>query len=218
MPRMNTLFKFYYQVWLLWGTLAGYAIWVLLRRPRLSTLLWLAPFAVLLAGALVYPFLAPARGQIERTLDGTAFIARDRPADAAAIDWIRRNVPGDAVVLQAPLTDSYIANHAIIATATGRPTLLGWRGHEGQWRGGQPEVSAKFDERLNDATTIYTTTDDGQARQLLDKYEIDYVYVGPLEQQFVAEKGAPPEALAKFARFMDVAWSTQEAILYKRRT
>src|SRR3712207_9440950 len=23
MPRMNTLFKFYYQVWMLWGTVAG---------------------------------------------------------------------------------------------------------------------------------------------------------------------------------------------------
>ena len=25
--RMNTIFKFYYQAWLIWGVLAGYAAW-----------------------------------------------------------------------------------------------------------------------------------------------------------------------------------------------
>ena len=31
--RMNTIFKFYYQAWLIWGVLAGYALWWLAMRP-----------------------------------------------------------------------------------------------------------------------------------------------------------------------------------------
>jgi YYY domain-containing protein len=216
-PRMNTLFKFYYQVWLIWGTVAGYALWVLLRRPRPVTALWLVPFVVLLAGSLVYPAVVLPRNAPDRTLDGTDYIARERPADAAAIAWIRANTPGDALVLQAPLTDSYNSTHALIATATGRPTLIGWRGHQDQWRGGQPEVRDSFGERVTDATTIYVTTDVETARGLIDRYGIDYVYVGPAEQEFAASQGAPPEALAKFAEFMGIAWSGEGVTIYRRR-
>ncbi len=49
-PRMNTLFKFYYQVWLLWGTFAGFALWLLLQRVRWTTAVWGVPFVVLLVG------------------------------------------------------------------------------------------------------------------------------------------------------------------------
>ena len=99
--------------------------------------------------------------------------------------------------------------------ATGRPTLLGWGGHERQWRGGQPEVEAKLEERFEDAKRIYTTLDDEEARELLAKHGVDYVYVGPTERQFIAEQGAPPEALAKFDRFMELAWSGEDASIYR---
>jgi YYY domain-containing protein len=214
-PRMNTLFKFYYQVWLLWGMLAGYALWVLLRRPRLQTLVWLLPFVVLFVGAMVYPVLVPARGGVDRTLDGTAYIARERPADAAAIAWILQHTPGDAVVLQAPLVDSYNPAHAGIAMATGRPTLIGWRGHQEQWRGGQPEVREILGRRVEDARTIYTTTDDTLALELLRQYGVAYVYVGPQERDYVASQNAPQEALEKFNRIAELVWSGEGASIYR---
>ena len=216
-PRMNTLFKFYYQVWLLWGTLAGYALWVLLRRPSLRSVVWLLPFSGLATGAAFYPFLAPARGDVERVLDGTAYLQQSRPADVAGIAWIMENTSGEAVVLQAPAGGSYEWDRSMIAAATGRPTVIGWRGHENQWRGGQPEVMEQLGERLEDATRIYTTTDADEARELIEKHDVDYVYVGPIEQQFVATEGAPPEALAKFGSFMDLAWSGEGASIYRRR-
>jgi uncharacterized membrane protein len=95
--------------------------------------------------------------------------------------------------------------------------LLGWRNHEDQWRGGEPDVRAKLDDIYNDALTIYTTTDSNRARELLDKYGVDYIYVGPVEQQSATAKGAPPEALSKFESFMDRAWSTEGVTIYKRR-
>lgn len=217
MPRMNTLFKFYYQVWLLWGMLTGFALYVLLRRPRPIAALWGVPFAVLLLGAFVYPTLTPARGAVDRTLDGTDYIQRERPSDAAGIAWIRANVPGDAIVLEAPSQYSYRPEWSRVSMATGRPTLIGWRGHEGQWRGGQPEVRDRLDEIFGDATTIFTTIDTGQAGALIDKHGVDYVYVGPTEQTFIGENGAPPEALTKFGEFMDVAWSGDGVTIYRKR-
>lgn len=59
--RMNTVFKFYYQIWLLWGTLAPFCLWWILARTEGRARLagWSAAglALALLAGALVYPWL-----------------------------------------------------------------------------------------------------------------------------------------------------------------
>jgi YYY domain-containing protein len=215
LPRMNTIFKFYYQVWLLWGTLAAFALWALLQRIRPTTALWLAPWALLLAGALVYPALAPADQAPQYTLDGLAYLQTEQPGEAAAIDWIKQNTPGDALVLQAP-GDSYRHDSARIASATGRPTLIGWPGsHEGLWRRGQPDVSSQIEPRVQDARTIYTTTDAAFAQSLLARYDVDYVYVGPRERTLIAEEGAPPEALAKFDGMMQRVFERDGVIVYQ---
>jgi uncharacterized membrane protein len=73
--RLNTLFKFYYQVWIIWGAMAGFALWWLLSwafSPRgvpgsapagagSRTLVgaWAAGFAGLFVLSLVYAALAP---------------------------------------------------------------------------------------------------------------------------------------------------------------
>jgi len=216
-PRMNTIFKFYYQVWLLWGMLAAYALWILLRRLRSTSLLWGVPFVVLLAGALVYPRLAPADQAAARELDGLAFLQSQQPAVAAAIEWVRANTATDAVVLQAPGA-GYNADSSRIASATGRPTVIGWPGsHEGLWRTGQPTVRAEIDQRIADVTTIYTTMDEQAARMLLDRYNVGFVYVGPLERQLAVEQGAPPEALTKFERWMERKFEQGDVVIYGRR-
>jgi uncharacterized membrane protein len=57
------------------------------------------------------------------------------------------------------------------------PTVLGWIGHEAQWRGGYLEMGS----RQNDIRTLYSTHDWQEAKAILDKYQIKYVYVGDLE-------------------------------------
>ncbi|HEX6288534.1 MAG TPA: DUF2298 domain-containing protein [Herpetosiphonaceae bacterium] len=215
-PRMNTIFKFYYQVWLLWGTLAAYALWALVQRVRWTSLAWLVPFLALLAGSLVYPVLAPADSPADETLDGLAYVRQDRPAEAAAIDWIRRNTPGDALVLQAP-GKPYQSDTARIASATGRPTVIGWTQHEGLWRGGQPEVREQIGTREQDVATIYTTTDPQQAQRLMQKYGVEYVYVGTNEQALSNERAAPPEALTKFEGWMQRVFEQEGVIIYGPR-
>jgi uncharacterized membrane protein len=86
------------------------------------------------------------------------------------------------------------------------PTLLGWAGHEGQWRGSYEVQHA----REPDIETIYNSLDPEAALTLLDKYEITYVYVGPLERTKYDARG-----LAKFERFMDVVYQKGDVTIYR---
>lgn len=203
--RMNTIFKFYYQAWLIWGALAGYALWWLVgwlrtenQEPRTKTrrlslfgsrflvLGSLVVFVALLAGALVYPWLTAGksfRNDQRIGLDGKTPPERT-PEGAAAIAWLRANAPATAVILEA-VGDDYDGRGigaSGISASTGLATVLGWAGHEQQWRGGDPLGYAQIEPRRADIATIYNAGDLEQARELLKKYKVDYIYVGVAEQ------------------------------------
>jgi uncharacterized membrane protein len=88
------------------------------------------------------------------------------------------------------------------------PTLLGWAGHEGQWRGSYAIQSA----REPDILAIYNSPDPAAAQALLEAYGVTYVYVGPLERSDYDTRG-----LDKFGRFMDVAYQGGSVTIYKMR-
>ena len=68
------------------------------------------------------------------------------------------------------------------SASTGLATVLGWAGHEQQWRGGDPLGYAQIEPRRADIATIYNAGDLEQARGLLQKYGVGYIYVGAAEQ------------------------------------
>ncbi len=203
--RMNTVFKFYYQVWLIWSILAAYAVWFLLRSWRcwrVATLVWTLPTVLLLLGGLVYPVAAlvwgERWGQRERVLDGLAFLEERVPDELAAIRWVQAYVDPTHVVLTAFCNCDY-QEIGRVASVTGQPTLLGWSfAHQALWRSGVPTQMTEIQARERDIPRIYTTTDIDEARQLLDHYGVRYVYVGPTERRLYAGPG-----LAKFEQFMD---------------
>lgn len=180
--RMNTVFKFYYAAWMLWGLAAGYAaveLWEKEGRRRY----WLRAFSIVpLVLGLVYTFTAlwnktagfnPPGG---RTLDGTLHLARGNPNDYAAIHWLQANV-SSAVIAEA-VGGSYRDEFARISTHTGLPTVLGWPWHEVQWRGSAEPLGS----READIRRLYETSDWEEARAILDRYDIDYVVVGRSER------------------------------------
>ena len=66
--------------------------------------------------------------------------------------------------------------------------------------------------REPDIEQLFTSLDAQQTLDLLDKYNITYVYVGPLERERY-----PAEGLNKFAFLMDVVFDQDGAIIYQRR-
>ncbi|HWQ12752.1 MAG TPA: DUF2298 domain-containing protein, partial [Roseiflexaceae bacterium] len=202
MPRYNTVFKLYFQVWMIWGTVAGYAVWATLQGKRqkakggfLPFTFYLLPFTLLLAGSLVYPIETLRRGEPwvegERELDGLAFLARRAPDDAAALAWLRANARAEDVVLMAWCAcDEH--EIGLAAAAAGVSTVLGQSGgHERMWRAGWPAWLAEIAARERDIPRIYETADPAEARRLLERYAVDYVYVGALERAVHGGAGLP---------------------------
>lgn len=225
--RMNTIFKFYYQTWLIWGVAGGYAAWRVTgmagmlpgagRRGfagRGALLLVPGITLALLAGGLIYPWLTAGKAFTEGTYAGLkGRTPRERtPAGAEAIAWLRANLPGDAVILEAvgPSYDTGGLGYGGVASSTGLATVMGWEGHQQQWRGGDPALLAQIAPRAADVATIYSTTDVALARSLLAAYGVDYIYLGDAERRTY-----PPEGLAKLPELGAVVFQNSEVTIVK---
>ena len=206
--RINTIFKFYYQAWLLLGLATAFATaWLLLFLRGIWKKAFSFGLLLLLGMALVYPVLGlwnktngfdPPGGY---TLDGMAYFAASSPEDMAGIAWLHAAPPG--VVLEA-VGGSY-SEYARVATLSGQPNVLGWPGHESQWRGGGEEIGS----RQSDVELIYRSNDWEKVKQLLDLYNVRYVYVGPLERRTyrVSE--------AKFMQFLTPVFQQGQVSIYE---
>ncbi len=193
--RMNTVFKFYYQGWIMLGCASAYAAWWLLNRSgniwgKTARYTILAGMTLLISAGMVYPLMAfhsRVEGfQPEPDLDGASGVARNHPDDWAAIEWLQANAKGAQadevpVILEAP-GRSYNYEGRISAF-TGYPAVLGWAVHESQWRGNYLEQG----KREPDIAAIYTTHDGQTALDLLHKWEIRYVIVGATESNYIQQ-------------------------------
>ncbi len=216
--RKNTMFKFDYQAWILWSVASAYAAYYLLSH---SSRAWRWMAALVIAGSiglgLIYPALAIATRVTDSsipapTLDAFQAVAQSprypNADDAYAVmQWLNQNAAGSPVILEA--TDDESENkpaRSRISSWTGLPTVLGWYGHETQWRGS--DVVQR--QRLPDITAIYSTTDEDTARSLLQRYTVAYVLVGDRER-----KQYPAEGLAKFDRMFPIAFQHGTITLYR---
>ena len=207
--RMNTVFKFYLQAWVLMALASGYCLTVLAktwsrgRRPWLSYA-WIPLVAVAFWGTLLYPIAAtPIRVadrfvQLPPTDDGTAYMRGatyndekgplDLSLDYRAVDWMQQNIEGSPVVLEGG-TPLYRWGSRI-SILTGLPTVIGWDWHEKQQRAA---FGVLVDTRLADVANMYSTADSATLLRLLRKYNVSYVYVGQLERNYY-----PPGGITKF--------------------
>ncbi|MBC7263714.1 MAG: hypothetical protein H5T64_05070 [Chloroflexi bacterium] len=213
--RMNTVFKFYYQAWVLLAVAAPVTLGYTLEHLRTGArLAWGLCWGVLLVAQLVYPLgaiWAKAGGFAGKpTLDGTAFYQQLRPDDYAAVEWLNRNVRGTVYIVEANGPSYSPELHNMVSAFTGLPTVLGWGFHELQWRGNYAEPG----RREPDIVRIYQSGDPNEVLTLLDKYAIMYVYVGDLER---SKFGLSPEMAARFGLFMDRVYSGGGVAIYRVR-
>jgi len=179
--RINTIFKFYFQAWMLWSLVAALGTSVLLMNLRGSwdrlfrlglTLVLLMTFTYTVLGVLtITNDLKPVNGW---NLDGAGFVKRYDPDEDLAIAWLQN--ARDGVVAEA-VGGSY-SGYARISTFTGMPTVLGWPGHESQWRGGATPQG----DRQEDIKRLFETSSWVDAMAILEKYNIRYIYIGSLER------------------------------------
>lgn len=181
--RMNTVFKYYLQMWLLFGCGAAVLVWSAWQtvRYRWAVAIPLAACAMLglvtsVTGAIGF-IRHPHAATPTLTLDGTAYLEVANPSELAAYQWINREIPGIPVMLEAH-GDPYQA-FSRVSMNTGLPTLLGWQYH--LFQQGRPR--SEIDARAGHVRELYKAEDPVRFEALLDNYGIDFIFVGSLEQR-----------------------------------
>jgi YYY domain-containing protein len=207
--RINTVFKFYYQAWILLSIAAAFAVAVMLSRLRgAASTVYAVIIVIVIALGLFYPIFSipsktdgfKANNPEQRTLDGSAYLANFMAEDYRAFAFMR--TLEDGVVAEA--VGGQYSEYARLSTFTGMPTVLGWPGHESQWRDASLQGS-----RQDDIQTLYTTPYWETAQEIIDRYDIRYVYVGPLE------RSAYPVNEEKFNLFLHPIYQQGNVTIYE---
>ncbi|MEM2925788.1 MAG: DUF2298 domain-containing protein [Methanocellales archaeon] len=179
--RFNTVMKVYLQIWVFWGVSAALTIYqasTKLVKPRI----WGIFTTLIILISLIHPLAMTAswssgnfgfwESNVKQTLDGALYLEEIAREDYKAISWINQNIKNQPILLEAPGVSYTYSSR--ISTFTGLPTIIGWGSHEIMWGRNHVEIS----QRILDVDTIYSTTDLEVAINLLNKYGVDYIYIG----------------------------------------
>ena len=232
--RMNTVFKFYLQAWTFFALSAAYYLFHLLpdiaaKWKQNWRYAWQVMFALLFVSILLFPLTASYDKITDRitedvplTLDGMDFMQystylegetlMDLSQDYAAIRWMQDNISGTPVIIEAHLGEYRWGSRYTIYT--GLPGVVGWNWHQRQQRAINP--SEWVYERVDDVGEFYMTVDIERCQDLIDKYAIEYIVLGQLEQAIYSQDG-----LEKFAAQTGVLWdevySSEDTHIYHVR-
>jgi YYY domain-containing protein len=199
--RMNTVFKFYLQVWTLLSiSAAAAASWVYADIDRWKKLwrnVWFLIVGVLVFVAALYPITAaPAKisdrisNEAPNSLDGMAFMETSSYFDVTgsvplsedyrAIQWVQENITGSPVIVEANTPEYRWGSRFTVYT--GLPSVVGWNWHQRQQRGESGGTSVF--ERVNEISSFYTRDPIDEALDFLARYDVDYIIVGQLERSY----------------------------------
>lgn len=187
--RANTMFKLTYQAYIMFGMTMVYVIFrqLFVNRKKilkavgvigLALLLWTCGYFGKSVDSWFGQVLDPSQ---YKGLNATAFLETDYAEDVGAIRWLKENIEGSPVVLEAN-GDSY-SEYERVSAMTGLPTVMGWYVHEWLWRNDVADLNAKADE----IETIYTSTNAAEVQMLVEKYDISYIFVGSCEREKYAD-------------------------------
>jgi YYY domain-containing protein len=229
--RMNTVFKFYLQIWTLFSISAAVGLGWLLQEihgwyPAWRRV-WQVVLGLLIFGAALYPIFASNAKIRDRmvttaphTLDGMEYMKyatydwngpMELSQDYEAIQWMQQNIEGSPVIVEANLRDLYRwgSRYSIY---TGLPSIVGWEWHQQQQRATNP--SSWVSERIAEVDDFYKTLNLDTAKQFLEKYDVEYIVVGQLERNIF-----PNLSLEKFDEQNGILWKevyrNQDTVIYR---
>ncbi len=213
--RMNTVFKLYYQAWLMWAVVAAFGSALLLRGLRgAAGFAYSVGLVVLLGLGLTYTVLgfwnktegfSPSQGW---SLDGAAYMEQQSPDDIAAIRWLS---DASAGVVAEAVGGSY-SIYARVATLSGQPNVLGWPGHESQWG----REGAELSTRQADIQRLFCSRRWDEAQAIIEQYGIRYIFVGSLERSaYTPDTCGTGLYQAKFDQSLQVVFQQGNVTIYE---
>jgi len=215
--RMNTIFKFYFQAWLVWSIAAAYGSIVMFvyLKGILGNLFRLV-FVLLLGMSLVYPYFSlwnKTNGfqPSEWTLDSTAYLLNDSTEEMAAIAWLE-TAPFGVVAEAVPSSGGSYTQYGRVSMLSGLPAVLGWVGHENQWRGGGDVLGS----RQNDLERLYCSRDWIETQAILDQYNIRYVFLSTLEHTTYKSTSCSIGVVEnKFQRYLNPVFQQGQVMIFE---
>lgn len=224
--RMNTVFKFYYQAWLMWALASAFGIYAIfgIVQERLIPPVVKAAYGAFALLAVSLGMLYPVLGVAYRTMDETGRLdgaetaltldggpSSVNPDDYAVVLCLGNLVQGDDVVVASSVGGSYDVFNppsGLTGRLVGLPNLLNWPGHEGQWRGTTyAEIAGSRDADLD---RLFGEVTWRPAQEVIDFYGIDYIMFGEAER---AAYGA--EAENKFRDRLPVVCESGNSRIYQ---
>ncbi len=222
--RMNTVFKFYLQVWVMWSVVSAAAAAWLCSRVFGSVHLapvsapewaWGSAFAATGLAVLAYPLGAiPARlsdrfAPMPPTLDGMAYMRTATVFDASS-----EVAPANPAGVNLRAFADFVAIKWMLENIDGTPVILEATVPEYRWGSrvskytGLPAVlgwrwhqaqqrgpyAPQVDARLRDVQTMFNAPSASSITALLSRYRVRYVYIGDLERAYYTATG-----ISKFA-------------------
>lgn len=199
--HMNTIFKFFLETWYLFAICTPYVFYYIFkpyypafRRTdsiyiELLRVTWVIVLSILVFLSLFTVFTAIAgftkthtvkAYKPTHTINGLSYLQYQDPEEYDAINWIKKNIKEPGIMLEAQRKDeSAYGSYTRIVMNTGIPTVVGWEHHLTQRAISRNEIK----QRYEDIKTIYSTKDISIAYNLLNKYQVKYIYIGNLEAE-----------------------------------
>ena len=229
--RMNTVFKFYLQIWTLFSVVAGVALAWLIGQinnwNKISRIVWSGSLLALILASISYAFLAiPAKSRDRMAianpagLDGMEFMRyanyHDQGqlislnADYDAIRWMQDNVKGSPVIVEANTPEYRFGSRYSIYT--GLPGVIGWNWHQRQQRAAAP--SNLVTDRVEEVKEFYLNVDIDKTVTFLDRYAVRYIVVGEYEIAYYHVDGMDKFRQMVGMGLLDIAYENDSVVIY----
>ncbi|MDX2079062.1 MAG: DUF2298 domain-containing protein [bacterium] len=205
--RMNTVFKFYYQSWVMFSIVGAYGVYSIIAdikawRPHILLRFAYALVVVGVVGAgMIYPVFGfyhrafVETGRLNNpnasaiTLDSGPTLIDTQ--DYEALMCLSEKVgQADVVIAEARPQGRYVnynVAHGRTGTLTGMPVILGWTGHQSQWRG--ETYFEAVGTREGDLDTLYNALSITDVMPIIEQYGIDYILYGSVERGYYGVGG-----------------------------
>ena len=178
--RANTMFKLTYQAYIMLSISCCYYIYKFLQNKIVYKIIAIIAL-VILAINTTYTgrYIKKDFGNIfdygyYKGLDGSRYLISYSQDELNTINWINENIEGRPHILEAAGL-SY-SKYERISAFTGSITIYGWQTHEELWNNFEEK-----EERQNAVARIYIGDTIEEKKELLNKYDMDYIYIGPCE-------------------------------------
>lgn len=185
--RFNTMFKLTYQAFILFGIIIGIAAGIFMINYFVTSHGLFAVIAIVVINLLLVAYTPHSIKdwfadvtKIEDRIGISAVAGHwddEYYFDMAAAKLINEDSRNVVNIIEGQ-GSSY--THAdSVSVFTGACTIVGWYVHEWMWR----DDSRIVESRANEVMMFYEYGDLDYNRAIIDKYDIDYIYVGPSEYE-----------------------------------